>query len=257
MTRPLIIAQERPIGRLAADDPRAAQLLFAKGIDPARQGGLTLSQACTAARLDPLAVMKELEAATAAPRPAGDDMQEWTLDRLVNHIVQKHHAYVRERIPILLNFLERLSGRHGAAHPELYAMDILFRSVSTDLLAHLDLEEQVLFPYIKELAMAARNKSCVLPGPFGTLRQPVQALLGDHERESERLNRITELTCGYALPADADGTYVGTFQLLKEFAADLQWHVHLEANLLFPRAVELERPAAPWHPLDDSPDELR
>ncbi len=257
MNRTLIISQERPIGQLAADDPRAAELLFRKGIDPARHGRTTLVAACMQVHLDPAEVVREIEAATAAPRPAGDDMMDWTLDRLVYFIVRKHHAYVRERVPILVNFLERLSDRHGRAHPELYAMAILFKSVSADLLIHLDAEEQVLFPYIKELALAARNKSCVLPGPFGTVRQPIHALLTDHERESERLNRITELTCGYALPPDADSTYTGTFQLLKEFAEDLQWHVHLEANILFPRAIAMERPAAPWHPLDDSIDELR
>lgn len=257
MSRTLIISQDRPIGQLAADDPRAAQLLFRKGIDPARNGRATLAEACLHAQLDPAAVVQEIEAATAEPRPAGDDMQDWTLDRLVNHIVRTHHAYVRERVPILVNFLERLSDRHGREHPELYAMAILFKSVSADLLIHLDTEEQIIFPYIKDLALAARSKSCVLPGPFGTIRQPILALLSDHERESERLNRVTELTCNYALLTDADSTYTGTFQLLKEFAEDLQWHVHLEANILFPRAMEMERPAAPWHPLDDSIDELR
>lgn len=257
MSRPLIISQDRPIGELAARDPRAAALLFRKGIDPARHGRTTLAQACASVRLDPEAVVNEIEATTAAPRPVGDDMLDWTLDRLVHHIVRTHHAYVRERVPILVNFLERLSDRHGYQHHELYAMAILFKSVSADLLIHLDIEEQVIFPYIKQLAVAARSLSCVLPGPFGTIRQPILALLSDHERESERLNRITELTCGYALPTDADSTYSGTFQLLQEFAEDLQWHVHLEANILFPRTMDLERPAAPWHPLDDSVDELR
>lgn len=257
MNTSLIIARDRPIGHLAADDPRAAALLFRRGIDPARQGRLTLAEACAAAHVDLADLVRELETATAPPRDGRDDPSGWTLDRLVNHIVRKHHAYVRERAPILNNFLERLSTRHGRRHPELYAMRILFRSVSADLLTHLDTEEQVLFPYIKELALAARNRDRVLPGPFGTVRHPVRTLLGDHERESDRLNRITELACGYALPPDADSTYAGTFQLLKEFAEDLQWHVHLEANILFPRAVDLERPAAPWTPLDDSLDELR
>jgi len=257
MSRTFVISSERSIGELAAGDPRAAELLFAKGFDPARQGRVKLADACVAAALDPVDLVHEMEAATAAPRPLGDDMRDWPLDRLVNHIVRQHHTYVRERIPILVNFLERLSDRHGREHPELYAMAILFRSVSTDLLTHLDTEEQVLFPYIKELALAARNQSAVLPGPFGTVRQPILELLCDHERESERLNRITELTCNYALPTDADSTYVGTFQLLKEFGEDLQWHVHLEANILFPRAVEMERPATPWQTLDDTIDELR
>ncbi|MDX9749614.1 MAG: hemerythrin domain-containing protein [Flavobacteriales bacterium] len=257
MSRPLIISHDRRIGELAAHDPRAATLLFQKGIDPARHGGATLAQACALARLETADVASAIAAATATPRPTGDDMAQWPLDRLVHHIVHRHHTYVRERTPLLVNFLERLSGRHGRRHPELFAMAILFKSVSADLLVHLDAEEQVLFPYIKELAQAARNRSCVLPGPFGTVRGPVRALLTDHERESQRLNLITGLTCGYALPPDADSTYVATFQLLKEFAEDLQWHVHLEANILFPRAIEMERPAAPWHPLDDEMDELR
>ncbi len=155
MSRTLLISQDRPIGQLAADDPRAAQLLFRKGIDPARNGRTTLAEACLRAQLDPAAVVQEIEAATAEPRPAGDDMQDWTLDRLVNHIVRTHHAYVRERVPILVNFLERLSDRHGREHPELYAMAILFKSVSADLLIHLDAEEQIIFPYIKPALLVA------------------------------------------------------------------------------------------------------
>ena len=162
------------------------------------------------------------------------------LTDLVRHIVDHHHAYVRSAAPALLTWLDRLVDRHGAQHPELPAVRETFAELAAELDAHMLKEENILFPYIAELAAAQANGSWLPSGPFGTVRNPIHVMENDHALVGELAARLRTLSDGFATPADADRTYRLCYQTLDEFVQDLHRHIHLEHTVLFPGAIALE-----------------
>jgi regulator of cell morphogenesis and NO signaling len=165
---------------------------------------------------------------------------EADLDALVDHIVGHHHAYVRDRVPVLTTWLEKLAACHGARHPELSTIRDTFLKLGADLMAHLAKEEHLLFPFIRELAAAAREGQPPPRSPFGTILNPVRVMQQDHRAVCILTDRLRALTNGYQPPGDACRTYHVCFSALAEFDANLTRHVHLEDHVLFPRALDLE-----------------
>ena len=169
-----------------------------------------------------------------------DAIPDWpALNELTAHIVSRHHAYVRDAMPLITAWLEKLVSRHGAGHPELLEVRTGFAGLADELSAHMMKEENILFPYIDTLA-AARRTGRLPASPFGTVRNPVRMMEHDHETAGEGLARLRHLTQGYQPPEDACTTYRACLQEMERFEADLHRHVHLENNVLFPRAVALE-----------------
>ena len=167
-------------------------------------------------------------------------MQELDLDLLVEHVVTRHHVYVRETIPDLTAWLETLVDHHGARQPALADVQKTFLALANDLLAHMAKEENVLFPFVRALAVAARKGEGLPPGPFGTILHPIRVMNRDHRVAGDLLERLHRLTDGYVPPADACETYRLCFTELARFDADLRRHIHLEDRVLFPRALTLE-----------------
>ena len=169
--------------------------------------------------------------------------RDWTtapLDELVDHIVEKHHAYVKSETPRLQALITKVLGVHGKNHPELAAVANVFSSIAHDMISHMMKEEQILFPYIMEMEKAARGKGQWPRAMFGTIENPVRMMMEEHDSAGANLRAIRELTGDYTLPADACFSYGTLFNALIEFERDLHQHIHLENNILFPRAIELE-----------------
>ena len=177
----------------------------------------------------------------AADYGTADDVTGWPVDRLIDHIVTVHHGYVRAALPRIAGSLATLQEAHGAKHPELARVASTFDQVSADLGQHMLKEEQVLFPYVRDLAEHAEETCGTLQSPFGTVQNPIRMMEREHRAVADELDTIRELTDGYTAAEDGCTTYTVCMAELARFEQDLHRHVHLENNVLFPRAIRLER----------------
>ncbi len=228
------------VREIAVENPASIRVFENFGIDYCCGGRKPLAHACAERALEPAEVLAAIE---AAGPPAADDTTDWTtapLGSLCTHIVTTHHEYIRREIPRLWRFAQKVVARHGDHHPELPRIQILVKAVGEDLIQHLAKEEMILFPRITNLE---RNMATCGPpslGCVGTMKHPIRVMMAEHDAAGEMLAEIRGLSHDYAPPAGACPTWCGFFQALSEFERDLHRHVHLENNILFPRAVELE-----------------
>ncbi len=232
--------KEKTVGELVAEDYRKAEVFKKFGIDFCCGGGKTVKDVCEKKGVDYAVLEKEL---LDAEKKAGSDttnFNEWKLDALADYIVEKHHTYVKENIPMLLEFSKKVARVHGNANPEVVKIADLFQEAADELTHHMMKEENVLFPYIKELANKQKNGSNGLHPPFGTVQNPIRMMEMEHEQVGDLLKQIAELSGNYTPPAHACNTYRVEYFKLKEFEDDLHRHIHLENNILFPKAIELE-----------------
>jgi regulator of cell morphogenesis and NO signaling len=226
--------ETRTVGEIVAEDWRAAAVFEQFGIDFCCGGRRSVADACRGAGIDARVVE---EAIAALPDDAsGDDPRHWTVDSLVDRIELTHHAYVRSSLPRVAAFLTKLVRVHGGRHPELVQISAKSEALGRELLQHMLKEERVLFPYIRELAMATR----AAPSPFGTVENPIRMMEREHDEAGVLMHEIRTLTADYTPPADGCTTYRVCFEELARFERDLHRHVHLENNVLFPEAVALE-----------------
>lgn len=219
---------------------RAAAVLTRHGIDFCCKGTRSVEEVCRTKSLDPAELIREIETELARDTSRPEDFASWTATRLIDHIERVHHRYVEDHLAVLHQYLHKLCRVHGERHPELFDIAAEFEACAAALASHMKKEELVLFPYIKQLEQA-RASGAVPPKPyFGTARNPVRIMEEEHETEGERFRRIAQLSYGYAVPSDGCATYSATMSLLKEFEEDLHTHIHLENNILFPRALRME-----------------
>ena len=225
------------VGDIVATDFRAASVFERFGIDFCCGGRRSLAEACRTAAADTDAVVRALQA--LLPAKELDDVSGWPLDRLIDHVESVHHTYVRSALPRIAGFLTRLVAAHEQRHPELRLVASSFRRLSIDLEQHMVKEEQVLFPYVRDLVEHA-EQPCVLRSPFGTIENPIRMMEREHREAGDEMQLIRELTGNYTAPIDGCTTYRVCMKELEEFERDLHRHVHLENNVLFPRAIALE-----------------
>lgn len=231
-------------GRSVADiverDPRAAVVFEHHGIDYCCHGNATLSAACARASTD-LAIV-EAELSHLGPGWERNlPTTAWDLDQLVAYVVDRHHRYVRDTLPVIRAWCTRLVARHGAEHPVLHEIAALVEELDTDLTLHLVKEEQILFPWITRMAEAFRTGTAVGPSPFGTVLHPIRVMEGEHERSDEIIGSLRALTGNFHPPEDACLTWKLCWAELARFDEDMRAHVHLENHVLFARTLELER----------------
>lgn len=226
---------------MVAKDYRAATVFEKFGIDFCCKGNRSLEEASEKKKIDVKAVKEELEKLLKSPNEESMDYNFWPLDLLADYVEKKHHRYVEERIPLLLQYLNKLCKVHGEAHPELFEITQLFTETAGELTAHMKKEELILFPYIRKMLKTSQNGSPVLNAPhFGSVRNPIKMMMEEHENEGERFEKIAEISSNYNPPSDACSTYRVTFSLLDEFEKDLHKHIHLENNILFPKSILFE-----------------
>ncbi len=235
--------EQATVGEIAATDFRAAGVFERFGIDFCCGGRRSLADACRAAAADPAAVRHALDELPPL-RAADDDVTVWPLDRLIDHVIERHHHYVRSAIPAIARHLAKLEDVHGERHPELARVARFFDEVGHELEQHLMKEEQVLFPYVRSLQALQTDGRALPASPFGTVENPIRMMEREHRDAADELRLIRELTDGFKTPADGCATYRLCMAELEHFERDLHRHVHLENNVLFPRAVALEQELA-------------
>lgn len=229
------------IGEIVAQDFRTAAIFSKYGIDFCCKGHRSLEEVCDKKSIDPELLKDELDAVMKNGESQSIDYKAWPLDLLADYVEKTHHRYVEEKTPALLQFLNKLCKVHGERHPELFEINQLFTGSAQDLVAHLKKEELILFPFIRKMVDAKIRKQYLQMPHFGTVENPVEMMKEEHEAEGERFRQIAALTDNYTPPADACSTYKVTFAMLQEFEADLHKHIHIENNILFPKAIALEK----------------
>ncbi|HXI00758.1 MAG TPA: iron-sulfur cluster repair di-iron protein [Sphingobacteriaceae bacterium] len=235
------ISEENIIGELVAEDYRTASVFQAHGIDFCCQGNRTVKDACQSKNLKSENVVNDLQDAICQQTKGTIDYKSWPLDLLADYIEKKHHRYVKEKTPVLKQYLDKISEVHGAHHPELFQIKKEFFTSADELAAHMKKEELVLFPFVRKLVDVKQSKQTLGESPFGTVQNPIQQMMEEHEAEGNRFREIAGLSQEYTPPADGCNTYKVAFALLKEFEQDLHVHIHLENNILFPKAIALEK----------------
>ena len=230
--------KEDSIGELVAKDLRKAEVFKKFNIDFCCGGKKTLSQVCNDKQINIKDVESELEKLDSTSESVSQNYNEWSLDFLVDFIINTHHKYVKNSLPILLEYTAKVAKVHGKEHLEVVAIYDLFKEASDELNLHIMKEETILFPYIKHLV---NEKNSVNEGcSFGTVKNPIRMMEHEHDVVGNIFKTIRELSNDYTPPEDACTTYKLSYKKLEEFENDLHQHIHLENNILFPKSIKLE-----------------
>jgi regulator of cell morphogenesis and NO signaling len=227
------------VGELVAGDFRAAGVFQDYGIDFCCGGRRTVGEVCRERGVDVDTVLSAVTRACAQPDASTPRFTEWDPGTLIGFIVGNHHAYVRRILPLLTGHTRKLASVHGSRHPELQEVATLTEAVADEMTSHMAKEERILFPYIARLAESVEKGQPIPPAPFGTVDNPIRMMELEHESAGAAMARIRTLTGGYTVPDDGCTTYRVCLQELEAFERDLHAHVHLENNLLFPKARAL------------------
>lgn len=229
------------IGELVAADFRKAEVFKKFGLDFCCGGNKSLKEACDEKGIDVNMVETSLSLVENQPKGSQQDFISWELDFLADYIVNTHHKYVTEALPKLSEFSINVAKVHGDFHPEVVEIAELFNAIAEELNMHMSKEEHDLFPCIKELAVAKREKTAMEPFRFGSIENPIRLMESEHVSAAGNMAKIHELSNAFSPPEDASSSYRVLFSKLEEFENDLHQHIHLENNILFPKAIELEK----------------
>ncbi len=233
--------RELTVGEMVVENPSRARVFERFGIDYCCGGKIPLAQACATRGVELDVVLEALRKSEADVSPESQkDWSQESMTSLVDHIVTTHHAYLREEFPRLTKMTARVAEVHGERHTELPEVRDVFMALRAELQMHMQKEEQVLFPMIKQLdsGVAGAADHC------GTIENPIRMMEQEHDNAGNALSTLRELTGGFAVPDDACNTYRVMLDTLAKLEADLHQHIHKENNILFPRALVAENHAA-------------
>lgn len=225
---------------IATENPAAVRVFEKYGIDYCCGGRVPLAEACATKGLKVDDVVASLEAVAAPLQPGEKDWTTVSLASLSAHIVSTHHAYVTREIPRLNELAAKVVNRHGDTREELAVIQAKLAELGEELIAHQGKEEVVLFPYIGKLEQFAAGTGAMPRNCFGSITHPIAMMTQDHDLAGSLVASIRNLSNDYTPPASACPTFRAFYAGLLEFEQDLHQHIHLENNILFPRAVALE-----------------
>lgn len=237
-----MLTTDMTVRDVATEFPQSTRLFEKLRIDYCCGGNRPLAEACTSAGVDVDNVMEMLTEVTQSTSPDEDalDVQNASVPALITHILDTHHVFTKAEMDRLQPLADKVLNAHGGNHPELVHLDELFTRLCADLKPHMFKEEQILFPYIMALTEAADGKTAVPFAPFGTVNNPVRMMMREHDTAGDILRELRALTSDYKVTADACISYQTLYQALENFEKDLHQHIHLENNILFPKALDLE-----------------
>lgn len=233
--------EERTVGQIVTDDYRSAQVFRNFGLDFCCGGNKTIEEACTKKSVDPQKVYKALQALDPNNSEKQHNYNEWSLDFLVDYIVNNHHNFTRDKLPEIGVYAKKVAKVHGDRYEELKEIYNEFTMLHTKIFNHLDKEERILFPYIKNLVEAEQNGEEPETPDFGMAENPISMMEEEHDEAGSSMAKIRELSNNFTPPQDACTTFRVLFKNLEGFEKDLHKHVHLENNILFPKAIKLEK----------------
>jgi regulator of cell morphogenesis and NO signaling len=231
------------IGEIAVKDIRKAEVFKKYGIDFCCGGKKTIAQVAAEKNLDAIQIEAELREIDKQAKTSNISYSDWSLDFLADYIVNTHHSYVRKYMPEVAAYALKVARVHGNNHPELVSVLKLVQDIDEELSSHMDEEEKVLFPNIKKIVQA-KDSGLGLTREGKDLESLIEEMEDEHTSVGSHFDKIRELTGDYTPPADACASYKLLFNLLPEFEDDLHIHIHLENNILFPKAVEMEKSLA-------------
>jgi regulator of cell morphogenesis and NO signaling len=238
-----MINTEMTVRDVALEVPESTRLFEKLKIDYCCGGSQPLDQACASAGVDVDSVMEMLGEITESSLqdPVALDFQNASLPELIDHILETHHVFTKTEMDRLQSLVDKVLNAHGGNHPELIHLSELWLQLCADLKPHMFKEEQILFPYITAMAQAANQNRPGPFAPFGTVNNPVRMMMREHDAAGQILRELRALTSDYKVPPDACISYQTLYAALENFEKDLHQHIHLENNILFPKALELEK----------------
>ena len=230
------MSNQKTVGELVTEDIRTATVFKKFGIDFCCGGGKPIQEACEEKGANYGNLMTEIQSIMNDSKP-DVDFQNMSLGKLIDHIFETHHKYIYENGPITAQFVNKVAHVHGERHPETVEVAKVYNELLSELNHHMMKEENVLFPYVKSLLVAEAEQSDTIR-PF--VAHPIRVMEMEHDAAGEMLKKLSELTSGYMPPPDACNTYKAAYANLKAMEDDIHFHIHLENNILFPKAIELE-----------------
>jgi len=232
----------KTVREIAIEMPGATRVFEKMGIDYCCGGAKPLTEACQAAGVTVEEVERSLEESEASSQAfaRSKDWRAESLASLITYIHDKHHVFTRNELDRIEPLLAKVCSVYGERRPELLKIQGLFMELKRELLLHMLKEENVLFPYIGQMEEAAKAGSAAPVPMFGTVRNPVQMMMIEHDGAGDLLRSIRQLSNDFNAPADACVSYRTLYGALEELEQDLHQHIHLENNILFPRAIEME-----------------
>lgn len=231
---------ETKLKEVALSSLAARRVLEDAQVDYCCGGARSLQEACSTSGVSAEELIERLRQSGDEANPAAASWVSAPLSDLTRHIRETHHRYVRSAIVRIRELLDTVRARHGAAHAEIGEIQRLFTQLGSEMIMHMQKEEQILFPYIDSLEQAASGNSTLEPPFFRTVRNPIQTMLHEHDSAGELARQIRKASSDYTVPSGGCPTFQTLYDDLKQFEADLHQHVHLENNILFPRALETE-----------------
>ncbi len=234
------LIENKTVAEVVAENIKTAHVFKKHGIDFCCGGGITIEKACKRNHADYSILKKELEDIDAIVSKAYD-YNSWDLSFLIDHIQNVHHTYVEENIPLLVQYANKVAKVHGHHYAEVVKIDKLFAEVANELTMHMKKEELILFPYIKQMVKAEKEGTPPTKSHFGTVKNPIQLMEDEHENAGNIFKEIARLSNNYTPPENACNTFRALYAKLEEFEQDLHQHIHLENNILFPKAIQLEK----------------
>jgi regulator of cell morphogenesis and NO signaling len=238
-----MIALTETVRDIALENPQSIRVFERFGIDYCCGGRKPLAEACSAGNLNVEEVLAALNAGAEMTAVTSVDWKQASLRALIEHIVATHHAYVKQELPRLAVLAQKVVNRHGDTQAHLLALQIAVGKLDAELTPHLQKEELILFPYIAKLEAAIDSGSAFPDACFGAVANPIAMMTSEHEAAGAVLAEIQELSGNFTTPVGACPTYLAYYAGLKEFQKDLHQHIHLENNILFPKAVVMESSA--------------
>jgi len=230
----------KTIGQLVTEDYRTAQVFRSFKLDFCCGGDKTVREACADRGVDYQEVQEALQQLDDIQSGEQNNYSEWSLDFLIDYIVNNHHSFTRKKLPEIGAYTKKVAAVHGDRHPELKQIYHEFTLLHGEMINHLDKEEGLLFPYIKQLVEAEKKGRSPEKPEFGEAANPVAMMEHEHDEAGAVIKKIRELSDDFTPPEDACTTYRLLFENLEAFEKDLHKHVHLENNILFPKALQLE-----------------
>lgn len=228
---------------IVTQDYRAADVFLKFDIDFCCGGKLPLEMACKARDLQPETVLKELRHAVRKNSLSiAYEFDNWGLDFLADYILNIHHRYLEKALPEANEYVNRFLLGHSKKFPELVELEKIMKRMMREIPPHMKKEEEIIFPYIKQIYHAFQHKESYASLLIRTLRKPVEEVMqGEHESVGKQLHRMREITNNYVLPEKPCVTHRVTFSKLQELDNNLVQHIHLENNILFPKAIAMEK----------------
>ena len=238
--------EELTVGEIVTEDFRTAGVFKKYGLDFCCGGKKKLSEACERKGLDLDLLLDEINSLS---RKSGEahNYKEWSPSFLVDYIINNHHHFVRTKLPEIRTYANKVAKVHGKSYPVLNEMLGTFLILKDEMLSHLEAEEKILFPYIKKMENALNSATAAEgsePAPRsnnGTAAQAIAMMEDEHDEAGKLMAKLEEMSKGFVPPQDACTTFQVYFQNLEAFRDDLHKHVHLENNILFPKALSLEK----------------